>query len=114
MTDPLIQKKQQLFDEMREAELTLAAQQDIVNIVNMPAWKSLIGKMADIENTELGRLRVGRLDEYTLGRVQGYLQGLRLLINLRPLDSEDVDRLTGELKQAREQYLELDGGLKHG
>lgn len=69
-------------------------------------WTKMVESMEKIEKDEADRLLSKRMDAYELGRCQGFIRAIRILMRHKPLDEGDVAKLRERATVLRRQIEE--------
>ena len=104
-------KKLAIQEEVVEIQLQLQFSGEVQALFENPLWKLVLDRIQGAEAEQKNRLATEYLNDYKLGRAQGFLRAARFFTNLRPLDSAEIDRLNAELANLKNELAEITGPL---
>ncbi|MBP7572269.1 MAG: hypothetical protein KBA95_19625 [Acidobacteria bacterium] len=88
---------------MLERELSAAA----ADLISMPGWKIVRDKIGSLGERQVGRLKSEELEPYWLGRAQGYLRAMDVMLALRRLSPEELAQIEEQVSLCTEKIAEL-------
>ena len=96
-----------LESEIGDMALEIEFSSTLAEIMAHPAWKKVTDRLRTTEANLLGRLRGNELSPYQLGKTQGTLSGLAMLLRDQPLTAEQLDSRRERITVLRSQIDEL-------
>lgn len=88
---------------MLERELSAAAG----DLIAMPGWKIVCDKLRSMADRQVSRLKTEELTPYWLGRSQGALKTMDVMVALRKLTGEELAHIEEQVTIALEHVTEL-------
>lgn len=93
--------------ELGDIAMRAACHREIAELLQHPSWGRLLDRFRTIYEGEMGRMMSQRMDAYDLGKRQGKLAILNLLMNTQPMTPEQVDKDQHEATVLRKEIDDL-------
>lgn len=96
-----------LESEIAGIALEIEFSSTLTEISAHPCWKKITDRLRTAETNMLGKLRDTEMTPYYLGKTQGTLKGLAMLLRDQPLSGADLDSRRERITFLRNQIDEI-------
>ena len=93
-------------NQIADLALDIELSRSIGELHEHPAWRKLVDHLRPILDAEMGKLVGGRMDEYQLGRRQGRISSIRMILGVKPLNAQELDERAKQITMLRERLTE--------
>ena len=94
-------------NELADIAFQLEVSREIAALQEHPSWPKFIGKMSGIRDPEIRRMLRDKMGEYDLGKRQGRISTMDVILATKPLSQEEVDTLLRKADTLRAEIQDL-------
>lgn len=95
-----------LSRELAVLQLQEATAVRLRELLQIPAFHDICKALEEEVDVQVRALMTRRMDDYQLGERQGYIRGLRILSNTKPMSDDELSHIRDELIPALRQKLD--------